>query len=301
VNSPDISVLIASRNRKEAMAKLLDCMEAVVKNIHCEIIVADNGTFDQTAELLKNYGHRLPLKAIYVPEQGKSRALNRVIAEASGELLVFADDDIRPEQNWLQAYRQAAAERPDINVFAGRILVDRGSVPAWIAQSYNLQTILLTEQDLGGQARQYGFDEYPVGPNIAVRKKLLKSLYHPWPEDVGPGTRLPVGDEVLFLRKLSSPSAADRLYVPDSIVYHAFNPANLGFITALRRCYQGGYAAGLHGTSTRRVAHGKQSGITVKVRDRVRTCRSLRELMCMISRAAGFYTGSLRALRVPSA
>lgn len=297
VNIPLISVLIATRNRKDSIEKLLYGMQSIQRNVSYELIVADNSTENHAAELERKYSANLPLTVIHLSKPGKSNALNEAILRAQGELLVFADDDIRPDTNWLFAYQEACSKWPEVNVFGGRIKVNEGLVPSWIRQSYNLQTILLSEQDYGDQPRVYEFDEYPVGPNLAVRRRVLQSLIRPWPEQFGPGTSLPVGDEIFFLQKLSAPTSQDRLYLPDCIIYHDFNLTHIRFFNALKRCYQGGLVAGLHGRQARLVVQ-NDTTVFARVVSRVMTCRSLREMACILSRGLGFGLGLLESGRM---
>ena len=165
MKTPEISVVLASRNRDLIIRKFLTSMESVVCEVPFEIIIADNSTIDRTEELLDSFRHRLPLKVIHVVDKGKSRSLNQAILEAKGDSIIFADDDIVSDSNWLNAFYDAAKSMPEINIFGGRILVNDDIILEWISRSFN-----------------------------------LKSIRQPWPENAGPGTRFPVGDEAVFLQ-----------------------------------------------------------------------------------------------------
>jgi len=60
----------------------------------------------------------------------------------------------------------------------------------------------------------------------------------------------------------------------------------------LKRCFLGGYAAGLYGNEVM----GKTSGNTIieLVERRIRSCRSIREFFCLLIRAGGVYLGKSR-------
>src|SRR4051812_21029824 len=99
MDSPQISVIIATRNRADSLRRLLPRLRAMSPALDWELIVADNGSSDDTAQLLA--GMSGLLRAVHEPVPGKSRALNRAMAAAKGELLVFTDDDVEPHPAWL--------------------------------------------------------------------------------------------------------------------------------------------------------------------------------------------------------
>jgi len=58
---------------------------------HIEILVVDDGSVDDTAEIVKRYADRLSY--LYKPNGGISSARNLGIREAAGEYIVFLDSD----------------------------------------------------------------------------------------------------------------------------------------------------------------------------------------------------------------
>ena len=268
-------------------------MQGLPENPRWELVVADNGSCDGTDILLSSAAGNLPVVAIEEKRPGKSRALNRALKHAQGDLLVFADDDVIPDSKWLIAIDRAATDFPQANVFGGRILVDRQAVPPWIVNSYNLRTILTSEQDLGGDIRWFADGEYPVGPNIAVRRRALEGGLGQWPVNLGPGTGIPVGDERGFLMQVSQPEARDRLYLPGSIVWHNIIGRELNFMSAVTRCFMGGYAAALidsrHGQCP--AQHG--ANFHISAWQRFRQSSSTSEFFCNSARALGVLAGGL--------
>jgi len=290
--TPIISVIVATRNRRQSLGRFLDGLRSLPEQPAWELIVADNGCADGSETLLSTAAEDLPIVVVNENLPGKSRALNSALRHARGDILVFADDDVVPDPNWLAALYQASIEHPEANVFGGRILVNYERVPQWIINSYNLRTILTSEQDLGGDIRWFADDQYPVGPNLAVRRRSIEQGAFAWPVNLGPGTKIPVGDECAFLMQVSHPESRDRLYVPNSVVRHEIGGRQLGFGTALIRCFLGGYVSGL----VSRIAvysNRKNKGGTFRiVWQRLRGASSGRELICMVARALGVLTGT---------
>jgi glycosyltransferase involved in cell wall biosynthesis len=89
-SAPAISVIIPTYNRgwciKEAVGSVLeqDCDDY-------ELLVVDDGSTDNTLDILQSYGHAITL--IRQPNQGVSAARNKGIEASSGQLIAFLDSD----------------------------------------------------------------------------------------------------------------------------------------------------------------------------------------------------------------
>ena len=290
--TPTISVIVATRNRRAALTEFLGALEALKAPAPWDLVVADNGSTDGTAELLADAATRMPLVSVYEPRVGKSRALNLAMSRAQGEIFLFTDDDAIPDAQWLSALIFAAMDHPNANVFGGKVLVQSDTLPLWIANSYNLKTMLASEQNLGDQICWFEKNRYPVGPNLAVRRRCLNSGRICWPVNLGPGTHIPLGDEQAFLMQVSPPERRDRLYVPGSIVRH-INRRSLSVGDSLRRCFLGGYAAGINGKKSRPAGFQKKAHLGKLVRQRLSVVSSTAELACVTARAAGVAAGTI--------
>ena len=269
-------------------------MKAQPRDPSWEVIVVNNGSTDETSTLLEKVQEYLPIMSLEVTEPGKSRALNEAMPRAQGELLLFTDDDVIPEPGWLNAMVQAGREYPEANVFGGRIKIEQDRLPHWVAVSYNLKTLLASEQEYGDSMRRFEFNEYPAGPNIAVRREAILRGEFRWPTNLGPGTMIPVGDERAFLMQVSHPEMRDRLYVPTSVVRHRLVDKKLTLRYAMLRCFFGGYAAGMLGREMRRVACSKSHATSMSVaRRRIVQLSSIAEVSCVSVRALGVAAGAL--------
>lgn len=287
----DVSIIVATRNRAESLARFLSNLKVNSESIKWEVIVVDNGSSDRTPEVLREFSGHLPLVPLVQLKAGKSNALNEGIRRSRGELLVFTDDDVIPDKDWIVRMHEAFSTHPSDNVFGGRVRVSEESMPAWVRNSYNLRGLLTSEHDKGPEMVRYGKGDYPFGPNLAVRAGKVKGISDPWPVDQGPGTDRPVGDESVFLSRISSADANDRLFVPDSVVYHEVEAENVALYGALRRCYLAGLAHGaidwLRYTSEK---NNKVHPLKIVFR-RCRQSKSIRELLCSAARILGFLRG----------
>ena len=290
--TPIISVIIATRNRRESLRQFIEALRSLPNEPAWELVVADNGSTDGTDLLLAKLATDFPLVVVRESRPGKSRALNRAMEQARGELLVFSDDDVVPEKNWLAALHDAATRYPAANIFGGRICVDYERIPEWIVHSSNLRTMLVSEQNLGNDLCWFDTGQYPIGPNLAVRRRALGHIFSAWPVNLGPGTRIPLGDERIFLMQISPPYARDRLYVPKSIVQHQVRGRQLRACDALARCFLGGFAAGISGRMDAR-RDMKSMAAGSRALARLRAVTSSQEMFCIFARALGVMFGSI--------
>lgn len=103
------SVVIATKDRAAQLARALDSLESQRGAPSFEVVVVDNGSSDHTRALVESRRERGPIPMVYcreeVPNRGKAR--NRGIAAASGDIVLFCDDDVRAPAGWLLAHSDA--------------------------------------------------------------------------------------------------------------------------------------------------------------------------------------------------
>jgi hypothetical protein len=128
---------------------------------------------------------------------------------------------------------------------------------------------------------------------MAVRRSALDGVRYP--EDMGPGTRLPVGDEGGLLAQVSSPEAANRIYVASAVVAHDVKVDNVTFGAALQRSYAQGMAqARVRIAVVPPETGGPRPSLIRLVLTRIRASTSLREFLCTCARHAGYLRESRR-------
>src|SRR2546426_5825983 len=125
--SPLISILIAKKGRRDELARLLDGLRNLDsrESIGHEVIVAKNAADEPIAnaveELVKRHAESEPERWVHArePIPGKSRALNRAMHLARGEILGFLDDDVEVTPSGLRAI-DAFFRRYSFDVKIGR-------------------------------------------------------------------------------------------------------------------------------------------------------------------------------------
>jgi glycosyltransferase involved in cell wall biosynthesis len=110
---PSVSVVTATRNRRERLAALLESLEAQTYSAsQFEVVVIDDGSEDGTAELLDEAARSGRLQLRYAVQQksgGPAAARNRGWRMAQAPLIAFTDDDCVATPGWIEALVSAEA------------------------------------------------------------------------------------------------------------------------------------------------------------------------------------------------
>ena len=93
---PKVSIIICSRNRAAQLGRCLDSIdENEMLASGAELVLVDNGSTDDTHRIMERHAARVPYPVLVLqePEAGLSRARNVGLDAATGDLLLFTDDD----------------------------------------------------------------------------------------------------------------------------------------------------------------------------------------------------------------
>lgn len=114
--TPDISVVIPCRNGADTLPRQLDALMGQETCTPFEIIVADNGSTDATAELVADYCARDPRIRLVDAHsaRGANHARNCGVRAARGRWILFCDADDVVDGDWVEAFREALAAGADI-------------------------------------------------------------------------------------------------------------------------------------------------------------------------------------------
>jgi glycosyltransferase involved in cell wall biosynthesis len=218
VTTPDLTVVICTRNRMASLERVLLRLEALTPPAHgtWDVVVADNASTDGTRDVVEAAARRRPGRVTYLFEGrvGKAFALNAAVAAARGERLLFTDDDVTIDPGWLLAYQQAFDDTDCLGA-AGRVRpAFAGPPPAWLVDDLPFPFRF----DLGD--RPAPLTRPGFGANMAYHRDAFRR-YGWFRTDLGPSAATPGGlgeDSEFGLRLLT---ARERLrYVPGAVVHH---------------------------------------------------------------------------------
>ena len=114
----DISIVIATHDRPESLARLLTSLAPQIVPGKHEILIADNGTPKPSPlpPVVTVSAH------IHDPAPGKCRVQNRAIALAQGMIIVCLDDDLMVAGEYLDAVERFFREHPEFAAMKGKVL-----------------------------------------------------------------------------------------------------------------------------------------------------------------------------------
>ncbi len=94
------SIVIPTFNGAKRISKCLDALLGQVAGREIEVLVVDDGSTDNTAEIVARYP---TVRLIRQANAGPAIARNLGASEAHGDILLFTDDDCVPMPDWLDA------------------------------------------------------------------------------------------------------------------------------------------------------------------------------------------------------
>ena len=201
VQGPFMSVVVCTRN---GGATLADCLSALQRQrrVNYEVIVIDDGSTDDVPQISARHSN---VRYERQDHAGLSAARNLGLQLARGEVVVYTDDDCRPDEDWL--WRLAAAMDDPKWVAAGGPNLPpppRSEVERCVAAAPGGPChVLLNDEEA----------EHLPGCNLAIRKSALEHI-----GGFDPVFRA-AGDDVDVCWRLRE--AGGRLrFVPGAFVWH---------------------------------------------------------------------------------
>ena len=225
--APSVTVVICTWNRATLLEQTLESLAGMRwPDSRAEVLVVNNGSTDRTPEVIETFRHRLPLRSVVENTPGKSRALNRALAEVTTTHVVFTDDDVLVAAEWLVAFVEAAGRYPGAAAFGGPI-------HPWFPQDPDPELMaafpVLTWGFCGLDHKlPEGVLAAPrvvYGANMALRLEALGSLR--FDERMGPrGSQMRTGEESALLDRLRE-RGGEAVWVPGMRVRHYVSPSRM--------------------------------------------------------------------------
>ncbi|MBD2430238.1 MULTISPECIES: hormogonium polysaccharide biosynthesis glycosyltransferase HpsE [Fischerella] len=175
-NKVDFTVAIPTLNGEKRLPNVLEHLlnQTGVECLNWEIIIVDNNSSDQTAEVIshyqKNYKEKLTIKYFLEKQQGIAFARQRAVTEAKGDFIGFLDDDNLPANDWVLQSYSFGQKNPRAGAWSGQIHGDFEVNPP--ANFKRIQAFLAIREH--GE-ETYLFDattlRLPPGAALVVRKQ----------------------------------------------------------------------------------------------------------------------------------
>lgn len=252
---PTVSVVIVTRGRpKRVLRTVLSILGCRYPHDRYDVIIVDTPEDGQPP--LSFSAEDLPadatVRVVVEPTQGISLGRNRGLWEATGELVVFADDDVDVDPNWLPTLIAAFGAGDRVDAVSGPTLPAAIETPTerWFEGFGGLQR--------GYETRVYSLDDPPAdqplfpfipgalgsGRSMAFRRDEFRRLGGFDPV-LGPPTPTLAGEDIEGLLRFVL-SGRQVVHEPAALVWHA-HPREYGMLR--RRMW--GYGLGISACLTK--------------------------------------------------
>jgi glucosyl-dolichyl phosphate glucuronosyltransferase len=232
---PIVSIVICSHNRSP---DVWECVSALIPQMsaEAEIILVDSASDPEDAAEMARLAIQYPaVKLIRVEEPGLSLARNRGAHVATGDWIVFLDDDAVPFPDWLRKLLVVVTSAAPTQAVIGG-----GIYPRWpdgisgehLSKRWKM-FLSLAEGDRAGPVT-YG---YAVnGANYAIRRRVLLDIGG-FSEELGRvGGSLISGDDCLVTESVLE-AGFGAGFDPAFKVHHKISPERLKISWILRRTF----------------------------------------------------------------
>jgi glycosyltransferase involved in cell wall biosynthesis len=215
------TVAIGTWNRASLLFQTLDNLTRVEPPaVLWELVVVNNNSTDETESVLDHFSERLPLRRVFEPEPGIANARNAAIRHANGEYIVWTDDDVLIDKEWLRAYERAVNQWPDTALFGGPVRPKfEGTPPAWLVDIWPKVAEVFVTRDPGKEPIELdGADHIPYGANYVVRTREQQKF--PYDPNLGRkhGAGM-LGEETAVIEAILASGGRGR-WIPDADVQH---------------------------------------------------------------------------------
>lgn len=156
---PSIRVVIPTLNGASVLGDQLEALTQQDFTGVWELIIADNGCTDGTAEVVGRYAARLAAHTVDASSRrGASAARNAGVARFDGDVILFLDDDDVVAPDWLSKMA-AAFDSGENDVVAGGLSYD-----------------FATQSQRPGIGLDCPFLPYGLGANLGIRRNAFDNL-----------------------------------------------------------------------------------------------------------------------------
>jgi hypothetical protein len=232
-----LSVIIASHNRSGSLLNFLNQIvrQVVPEEVEWEVLIVDNNSSDDTRSTVSPFTKKDAKRFRYFFEKrpGKSVALNTGVREATGEILMFTDDDCIPDSLWLANAAHEFASDPSLGVVGGRVELFDGQHRPVSVRSYLERTLICSRDQVF---------LFLIGANMAIHRRVF-DVVRDFDPFLGPGSKIgAVMEDIDFLYRVYR-EKFKMLYSPDVLVYHNHGRTSEADIRALTHRYVVGRGA----------------------------------------------------------
>jgi GT2 family glycosyltransferase len=226
------SVIICTRNRASQLQRCLQKFNELQTICESwELIVVDNNSSDDTKAVVQKFIASASVKVSYVLEyrKGLSYARNRGVAEASGSIIAFTDDDCFIDAHWAGTIVREFAADPSLAVLGGRVEQADQDAPPVGVRAFSDRKRISSFDELFGRM---------IGCNMAFSRQVFEVIggFDPL---LGKGTVSGSAEDLDLLYRAFKMSL-NMVYVPEAVVFHAHGRTSMSSLQRVHDEYAKG-------------------------------------------------------------
>ena len=171
-----ISAVVCTLNRATYLARAVESLvNQTYPKEYYEIIVVDNGSTDNTREVVEQFSQCAIIRYIYEPVKGLSQARNTGWQAAAGKYVAYLDDDAIARPRWLEKMLEAfETVKPAPASVGGKVFpIWESKRPAWITDRM-LPVYAIVDWGTHAKFLKPSSPEHHVGCNVAYSREVLQ-------------------------------------------------------------------------------------------------------------------------------
>lgn len=189
-----LTIQLCTYNRAHLLGRVLEaCFDQTLPSDQYEVVLVNDGSSDDTPAVIERARARATCRFEVIDQQnsGLAKGRNAGIARATGERIIFIDDDVLPTPNFVEEHLRSHDAAPLAIVRGGAINVESFDTlpPAtWRLKDYsgnffwttNVSVPLQTIRAIGGfndTFAEYGWEDIDVG--LRLRQGGVKAVFNP--------------------------------------------------------------------------------------------------------------------------
>ena len=194
-----LSIIIPTHNRAKQLSIVLDSIKNLSDETSFEVVVVDNNSNDNTKEVANSY--RKFVKYVFEGSTAFTKARMTGAENASGEYLLYLDDDVILNKGSLRKIIEIFSKNPKCGVIAGKVSASFVEKPKnWTLECQKIFNVWSLFDSESNNFLKTGAQEVDsaCGPMMAIRKNIFFQVGGFPPDTIGVETN----NEIKNFKKL---------------------------------------------------------------------------------------------------
>lgn len=212
------SVIISTYNGSKNIIDTIENIRGSIKKFDYEILIINDGSTDNTKELLETYKDSAQFKIFNQPNKGISASRNRGIKHLSdkSDYVVFIDDSDKVEKNFFRKIDDFFKKNNSIDIVAIPLIRTNKELIHHHSLNYRFHSNI----DIVNIHKDYKYIHFHIG-GLAFRKKIFKNEHYRFDE------KMHFWEDAKFINNLLIDKEKYGLIKDTAYLYNSENPNSL--------------------------------------------------------------------------